>query len=175
MLILFVLVLLACFELHRQVHNPCKDVARLVAETNATEVPADLALNCLVSVPLNVKHAKLLHSTLRPYLKWQSTLPYVQDPPVGYQLSPYDFWAAYDNIGHKLCNKSYSGEYEFGLNLIDTVAMVHDGHFSYVPDIVGKVFSFRRGVAVISVIRDEESMPWVFAKGMHAISKCNVR
>jgi hypothetical protein len=145
--------------------QPCAEVAELILQKNLTAIPAQLAYQCLSSVPLHVEEAKKLHRSLVPYLKWQTTLSYVRDPPVGYQMPAFDFWPAFDNIGAKLSNVAYSNEYEFGVDVLRTWNNAHDGHFHYIMDVVAKVFSFGRSVSLVSVSLDGHALPQVYVHG----------
>ncbi|KAF7503355.1 hypothetical protein GJ744_003961 [Endocarpon pusillum] len=141
---------------------PCAEIGHLLLHENVTYVPAQLAYNCLSSVPLHVAEAKELHRSLRPYLKWQTTFPYVKDPPAGYQMPAFDFWPAFNNIGVKLSNTAYSSEWEFGIDMLRTFNNVHDSHTRYIMDVVGKAFTFRREVALVSISKDGYSLPLVY-------------
>jgi hypothetical protein len=44
-------------------------------------VPAELAYECLNSIPFNQSAAAALLESMKPYLEWQSTTSYVKDPP----------------------------------------------------------------------------------------------
>jgi hypothetical protein len=44
-------------------------------------VSAELAYECLNSIPFNQSAAAALLESMRPYLDWQSTTSYVKDPP----------------------------------------------------------------------------------------------
>jgi hypothetical protein len=145
--------------------QPCAEVAELILQKNLTAIPAQLAYQCLSSVPLHVEEAKKLHRSLVPYLRWQTTLSYVRDPPVGYQMPAFDFWPAFDNIGAKLSNVAYSNEYEFGVDVLRTWNNAHDGHFHYIMDVVAKVFSFGRSVSLVSVSPDGHALPQVYVHG----------
>ena len=136
--------------------SPCAQAARLISASNSTDIdiPAQLAYNCLNSVPLNRTKAIELHQSLYPYLKWQTTLSYAKNPPKKYPMPAFDFWAAFNEIGRKLSISQYTNEYAFGLDLGKIFRSVHDGHFGFVPDIVAKVFSFRRRIALVSVSLD---------------------
>lgn len=80
--------------LHRQSGNstgsPCAAVSAsaasiLAASPSATPtVPADLAYECITSVPLNVSAASALVDALPPYIDWQSTTAYLKNPPAEY-------------------------------------------------------------------------------------------
>jgi hypothetical protein len=145
--------------------SPCAQVSQHVVRQNATQVHAELAYKCLTSVPLHVEEAKELHRSLVPYLKWQTTLSYVKNPPMGYQMPAFDFWKAFHEIGIKLGNGSYESEWEYGMDLYKTFLKVHDGHFIFVLDVVGKAFTFGRDVPLVSVSRDGQSLPEVYVHG----------
>lgn len=67
--------------------GPCGSVAVLAAaQTNASStaaptVPAQLAYECLNSIPFNQSAALQLLDAIDPYLQWQTTFEYVKDPP----------------------------------------------------------------------------------------------
>jgi len=145
--------------------TPCAEVSYLVSEKNLTAIPAQLAHECLISVPLHVAEAQNLHRSLDIYMKWQSTLSYVQDPPEGYQMPAFDFWAAFNHIGENLSNAAYSSEWDFGMDLLRATTNVHDDHLRYILDVVGRVFKFGRDVDLVSVSQDGYSLPMVYVHG----------
>jgi hypothetical protein len=59
-------------------HNDTSDTSTY---RTAKRVPAELAYECLNSIPFNQSAAAALVETMRPYLEWQSTTSYVKDPP----------------------------------------------------------------------------------------------
>lgn len=69
--------------------NPCASVAELAASftsaspssTATPTVPAQLAFECLNSIPFNQSAAVALLDAIDPYLTWQSTFEYLKDPP----------------------------------------------------------------------------------------------
>lgn len=67
--------------------SPCKRVSLAVQPSNDTinepggRVPAELAYECLNSIPFNQSAAAALLESMRPYLEWQSSTSYVKDPP----------------------------------------------------------------------------------------------
>jgi hypothetical protein len=148
-----------------RLRSPCAEVSYLVSEKNLTTIPAQLAHECLISVPLHVAEAQNLLSSLEVYMKWQSTLSYVQDPPSDYQMPPFDFWAAFNHIGESLSNAAYSSEWDFGMDLLRATTNVHDDHLRYILDVVGKVFKFGRDVELVSVSQDGLSLPMVYVHG----------
>lgn len=67
--------------------GPCASVAKLAAAyTNAqpsatATVPAQLAYECLVSIPFNQSAAEQYLDSMDPYITWQTTLEYLKSPP----------------------------------------------------------------------------------------------
>ena len=153
----------ACNET-TMIQPPCAQISHLYSQRNLTTIPAELAYDCLKSVPLHVAEAKQLHDSLVPYLKWQSTFSYVKDPPLDYRMPAYDFWAAFDEIGTKLSRSAYENEWEFGMDLFRTLNNAHDNHLVYVLDIVGKVFTFGRNLSLVSVSKGGHALPEVYVR-----------
>ena len=103
--------------------------------------------------------------SIRPYLNWQTTITYLQDPPAEYANKvqpPYDFYAEYERIYNKAGANGYSNEHEFGFDLYRCFQRSHDGHFVYYPDSVNLIFSFGRTTPLVSVSLDGESIPEVY-------------
>lgn len=48
---------------------------------------------------------------------------------------------------------------QFGFELYRLLQTTHDGHFVYVPDVVGTVFNFARPVPLVSVSSDGKALP----------------
>lgn len=80
--------------------QPCAAVAGLVAAATQKSsgpvptIPAQAAWDCLQSVPLNKTAALDLLKSVRPFVRWQSTLANLADPPAEY----YAIQGAYDPI-----------------------------------------------------------------------------
>lgn len=103
--------------------------------------------------------------SLRPYIQWQTTIEYLKDPPAEYAEKiqpPYDFWAAYESIYDKATAGDYANEYEFGFDLYTVFQRSHDGHFAYIPDSVGGIFTWGRPTPLVSVSTDGTSIPQVY-------------
>jgi hypothetical protein len=69
-------------------HSPCKKIF-LIAQNSEDDdgasygdrVSAEIAHECLKSIPFNQSAAAVLLESMRPYLEWQSTTSYIKDPP----------------------------------------------------------------------------------------------
>ncbi|KAI5205790.1 hypothetical protein E4T39_02813 [Aureobasidium subglaciale] len=154
------------------VDTPCKKVKialdesqKLSAPDGKARVSAELAYECLHTIPFNQSAAAALMQSMRPYLEWQSTTSYLKNPPKEYAekvQAPYDFWSHFDAVESNVAHGSYASEYDFGWDLYQLTAQAHDGHFNYIPDSVG-VFTFGRTTALVSVSEDGKSLPLVYA------------
>ncbi|OJD30635.1 peptidase s41 family protein [Diplodia corticola] len=152
--------------------SPCASVSALAASQTAVApsatptVPADLAYECINSVPINQTAALNLIKTARPYWEWQSTLAYLKDPPAEYAekiQDPIDVFAELDALEASVANGTITKEYEFGYTLYRIMQRTHDGHFVYVPDSVGGIFNFGRPIPLVSVSDDGASAPKPYA------------
>ena len=129
-------------------------------------VPAGLAMACLSSVPFNATAAKGLMASIRPYLNWQSTLLQLKNPPADYVEKvqpPVDILGGLDKIDEWIDAKRFVNEYDFGWTLYTLIQSAHDGHFTYITESVGQVFSWGRPVPLVSVSEDGVQLPAVFA------------
>ena len=78
-------------------------------------VPAQLAWDCVQSIPLNASAGIELVKAIRPYLGWQSTVGYLKAPPEEYVdklFPPVDVYGGLDRITEKLKAGAYRGEYD---------------------------------------------------------------
>ncbi|OLN87550.1 hypothetical protein CCHL11_06180 [Colletotrichum chlorophyti] len=146
--------------------EPCAAVSAAWAKQHAAApyvtatVPAQLAYDCLNSVPLGKEAAIELVDSLVPYLEWQSDAAYKADPPPGYDFPGYDFFAALDNIRQNLVDGNYESEYAFQSALYQEVfGPGHDGHFVYYPDLLTSVFEWTRERSLVSISEDGSSLP----------------
>jgi hypothetical protein len=149
---------------------PCAQVSAFMygngSSTVNTQIPAGLASACIESVPFNATSGKILVNAIRPYLDWQSTLTQLKNPPAEYVekvQKPVDILAGFDEILSRIDAGSFKNEYDFGWSLYTLIQSAHDGHFSYVPDIVGGIFAWGRSVPLVSVSEDGQQLPAVFA------------
>ena len=122
--------------------EPCAQISQL-AVGNTSFFPADLALSCLQSVPPARKDNLVQLAGLKAFVEFQSDLSYLRDPPVGRIYHPVDILAGLDELTSQLEGDAYNNEYDFQMDVFKVFSSAYDGHFLYVPDIVG-VFSFSR-------------------------------
>lgn len=116
-------------------------------------------------MPFNSEAAVALLDSFRPYLEWQSTTSYIKEPPAEYAekvQAPYDFYAEFESIYETAKSNGYANEYEFGFDLYRCFQQTHDGHFVFIPDSVGWIFTFSRTTPLVSVSLDGQSIPQVY-------------
>jgi len=90
-------------------------VAANVSQTSPPRVPAQLAYECLTSVPFNQSAALALVDGLPPYFRWQSNTAWLKDPPEEYatKVQPgIDVWGGLADIRSKVVGGKYANEYE---------------------------------------------------------------
>jgi hypothetical protein len=103
--------------------SPCAVVASSVAAQTVAvpTVSAQLAYDCITSVPFNQSAALALVDGIVPYVRWQSTTAYLKDPPKEYVekiQDPVDLWGDLEVIREKVVNGSYENEFEVGSHLV---------------------------------------------------------
>ncbi|KAL6703779.1 hypothetical protein ACN47E_009078 [Coniothyrium glycines] len=144
--------------------TPCAQVASSIATQTAAvpTVPAQLAYECITSVPFNQSAALALVDGVVPYFRWQSNTVWLKDPPAEYaeKVQPaIDIFGGLEDIRAKVNAGDYEHEFEFGFELYRLLQQTHDGHFVYVPDVVGNVFNFARPVPLVSASSDGKELP----------------
>ncbi|KAF1965853.1 hypothetical protein BU23DRAFT_593452 [Bimuria novae-zelandiae CBS 107.79] len=147
---------------------PCAQVSVILANNNKAPatVPADLAYECLGTIPLNVTSAKAILFEIPLYLNWQSTLDVLKNPPAEYVekvQAPVDILAGLDVISESIDSGDITSEYQFGWQLYKLFGEAHDGHLAFILDVIGSVFLFSRPLPLVSVSEDGKKLPAVFS------------
>ncbi|KAH7378817.1 hypothetical protein BKA66DRAFT_420772 [Pyrenochaeta sp. MPI-SDFR-AT-0127] len=127
-------------------------------------VPAELGVQCLMSVPLDqAGNAKLIED-LKLYVKWQSNIAYLKSPPEEYNEQPVDIMGQLDNMKKQLASGGFKSEYDFQMSMMDLFKSAYDNHFAWQPDILASAMQFQRppGTELVSVSADGMAMPEIF-------------
>lgn len=91
-------------------------------------------------------------------------ISYLKDPPESYQFPAYDIPAAFEEIISNIQGGLYANEYEFQADLYAAFNLAKDGHFRYIPDLIGAAIQFRRqDIALASVSLDGVAVPQIYA------------
>lgn len=125
-------------------------------------IPAEIAYECLLSVPIIEEDAITLVESFPPYLQFQSTLDYLIDPPSGYLLPGIDLIGGLKHIAAKVRGGKYNGEYEFQIELLNLFQRAHDGHLGFFGDVLGNGLAFFRTINLVSVSEDGQQLPKIY-------------
>jgi hypothetical protein len=152
------------------VSAPCAQVSQFMYGDGSTvinsNIPAGLAFSCISSIPFNATSGKKLIGDIRPYVEWQSTLTQLKNPPAEYVekiQQAVDIRGGLDKIVKDIDAGTFKNEYEFGWSLYSLIQSAHDGHFTYLVDVVASIFNWGRPVPLVSVSEDGKQLPAVFA------------
>ncbi|KAL2061599.1 hypothetical protein VTL71DRAFT_6976 [Oculimacula yallundae] len=150
--------------------QPCGQVASAASaflasnpRAAAATIPAQLAFDCLKTVPNKPEPAAAMIKSLKAYASWQSTLAYLKNPPNTYMLPATDIMGGLDNISSTAVAGGFQSEYDFQLSVVKLITSAHDGHFGYRPDAF-KAFTFRNTMAsdIVSVSADGKGVPKLY-------------
>ena len=157
--------------------TPCESVSSMskayisyLPKATAARIPAQVAVDCLKPVPINKAEDLALIEEMKYYINWQSTLPYLLDPPKGYTGNRVDVFDEIERITKDLKSDKYKDEYSLMVDVERAFTKSYDFHFYFVPDIM-RVFEFRRGnighgldddFAIVSVSKDGKELPKLF-------------
>ena len=136
-------------------------------------VPAQIAWDCLQSVPLNATAGIPWVQSLQPYINWQTTTSYLKNPPAGYLEPAVDVYGDLAAIISNLeSGEVYTNEYDLEFAIYRMFQTTHDGHFRYTPTLIGGVVVFGRSIPLVSVSSDGSSLPktYVYADVLLAAS-----
>ncbi|KAK1087087.1 hypothetical protein LTR33_001246 [Friedmanniomyces endolithicus] len=140
--------------------EPCALISALAAY-NVSMFDADIAMACLRSIPVDVAGDVDEIDGLKVMVQFQSTLPYLKDPPPGYLYPAVDILASLVAIQADVQAGIYTSEYDVQMDLYNLVVSAYDFHFIWVPDLVS-VFSWNRQGALVSLSSDGLSLPDVY-------------
>lgn len=102
----------------RNESSPCAQVsASVVAQKPAVTptVSAQLAHDCITSVPFNKSAALDLVNSIKPYIRWQSNTVWLKDPPEEYAekvQEGVDVWGGLEEIQVKAETGAYGNGFE---------------------------------------------------------------
>lgn len=103
----------------QQSGEPCGQIAESLAAQDSDKspsIPAQLAYECLQSVPVDVEGDVLQIQLLKEYLQFQSTLAYLKAGSKG-QIEPYDILGRLDVLAEGVGNGTFDSEYDAQLSI----------------------------------------------------------
>lgn len=125
-------------------------------------IPAEIAYECLQSVPNYQEPALRLLLSLRTYIEFLSTKEILKDPPSGYLFPPVDIDYALAAIEEKVLAGEYQSEYDFQTELQSLIISVRDGHFYWLGDILGAFTFARLNAELVAISSDGVETPEIY-------------
>lgn len=130
---------------------------------SSANIDADVAYQCLQSVPLVVEDAVDLLDGWAAFLEWQSDPTWKADPPSDTYLFPaFDYMQAVADLRDRVTSGSITAELDLHEGIRDIIYSSNDGHMFFRTDF-NSVFFWQRAVGLVSVSPDGHSLPEVFA------------
>jgi hypothetical protein len=147
--------------------EPCAVVSNVIAALPSGArpiVPAELGVRCLQSVPLDKEGDARLIDDLKMFLKWQSNIAYLKNPPQEYTEKPVDIMGELDNMKSRLSSNGFKTEYDFQMQMLDIFNRAYDNHLAWQPDILASAIQFQRppGTELVSVSTDGIAVPEIY-------------
>lgn len=134
--------------------QPCGRIASIINAGGAISnlsVPAEVAYECLTSVPVRQDAALGTIDALVKMVQFQSNLAYLKDPPEGYDNPPVDILGGLAEIRNKVSSNEFSNQFDFEAEIAGLLNSARDGHFGFDgPTYVGAV-RWRRDAATVLI------------------------
>lgn len=147
--------------------EPCAAISSAIAAAPVDArkvVPAELGMKCLMSVPLDKEGNIKLIDDLKLFVKWQSNIAYLKNPPTNYTEKPVDIMGELDTMQKQLSTDGFKTEYDFQMEMMTLFNRAYDNHFAYQPDILASAMQFQRppGTELVSVSSDGRALPEIY-------------
>ncbi|KAH7392849.1 hypothetical protein BKA66DRAFT_438985 [Pyrenochaeta sp. MPI-SDFR-AT-0127] len=150
--------------------EPCAQVSALwadqraqsVSATTSIYVPAELAFECLQSIPVDVEGDIKEIQELKEYLEYQSTLAYLKTGVEG-QIEPLDIMGSLDKMVAAIKDgTTFTSDYEVQFAIRALLDRAGDFHLQFQTDLT-TVFQFVRVVGgIVSLSEDGLSLPKIY-------------
>lgn len=147
--------------------EPCAVISKALAALPSGSrpiVPAELGVQCLQSVPLDPDGDMKLIDDMKLFVKWQSNIAYLKNPPADYTEKPVDIMGTLDRMKSQLSSGGFKNEYDFQMQMMSLFDSAYDNHFAWQPDILASAMQFQRppGTELVSVSTDGMAVPEIY-------------
>ncbi|KAI8660248.1 TSPc domain-containing protein [Fusarium keratoplasticum] len=140
--------------------EPCALVTEISDESGSSivKVPAQLAHECLLSIPFRSDLASEFIQEITKHIQWHSTVDALKDPPATYTSSATDILGGLEKIGRT----NYASHYEFDTAISNLLSSANDGHLAIFPCTLS-IFDFcLEDAGLVSVSTDGIQAPDVY-------------
>lgn len=137
--------------------QPCGRIAAAAERSPSISrvvVPAELAYDCLTSVPVKQLAALGTIEAIEKMVQFQSTLAYLKNPPDGYDNPPVDILGGLADIRNKVSENSYSNQYDFEVEIASLLNSGRDGHLGFDGPVFAGAVRWRRAFILVSLSVD---------------------
>ena len=133
----------------------------IIITDTAVTLPADVAYQCLESVPLVEKDATELLDAWAVFLQFQSDPTYKAKPPSGYLYPGIDYFQAIAVLREQVTSGNITRELDFQNGIQDIWWATNDGHLTFSTDF-NSAFSWSRQYSIVAISPDGQSIPEVY-------------
>ncbi|KAL2044482.1 hypothetical protein N7G274_003187 [Stereocaulon virgatum] len=146
-------------------------------EANHLRVNPSEIYACLRSTSIDPDRAIAHIDWLLAFLQFQSTVPYLRDPPQTYPLPAVDLVGGLNKIKKTVATGGYGTEYDFELDIYTLINTAKDGHLGYISERIARSPNIHRhsgDVSLVSVSLDGLQVPKIyFHSDIAAFSRSN--
>jgi hypothetical protein len=141
--------------------QPCAAAASSLSRSSSATsgIPAQVAFDCLNSVPVDTSGNEKLIDELKQLWQFQSELVWYKNPGSDWEYGSLDIIGELDRIKNNL--GSFQSEYAVQLAIQNITVRTGNFHFNYSPDIL-QVFQFIRPFNVASVSSNGTALPKLY-------------
>jgi hypothetical protein len=120
---------------------------------------------CLRNTSIDPGRAIAHIEWLQAFLQFQSTVPYLKNPPQTYHLPAVDLVGGLNNISRTVATGGYGTEYDFELDIYTLINAAKDGHLGYTSERIARSPVIHRhsgDISLVSVSLDGLQVPKIY-------------
>jgi hypothetical protein len=131
---------------------------------------ADIAYDCLKSIPFHQEESKQLAVSVRHYLSYYSAGTYFQHKPCPeLDLPDIDINGTLNKIKDGIKKNQYKSDYDVGKDFVELFGSVKDGNVMFQPVCTSGAFVYQHDYPLISVAASPDSIPEIYIAQFKAI------
>ncbi|KAF2203680.1 hypothetical protein GQ43DRAFT_366347 [Delitschia confertaspora ATCC 74209] len=152
--------------IEKRADEPCAHVSQILAALSPQEtarvVPAKVAYDCLMSVPVDVEGDIKQIAELKAFVQFQSNLEYLKQGIKWHNDQPVDILGGLDDIAKAIENRTYKSDYEVQRSINNLLNSAYDNHLAFVSDLHGLFQFIKFSASLVSVSKDGVELPEVY-------------
>ncbi|KAM0186590.1 hypothetical protein ACHAPI_011614 [Fusarium lateritium] len=162
MLLLSLLALSLPLAVTAATADSCARISKAVSESTSSPVviTAQIANDCLESMPFYPELAESFIDELTKYIQWQSTLEALKNPPETYASSPTDILGGLK----KIRSTNFSSQWKFDEAINALLETANDGHLRVSLCSTAIFKFFRSRLPIVSISKDGLETPEIYTQ-----------